>query len=113
MDRPGGFYLIALGEQADGSQYQGPLYMEMHEGTKFALPVFFSPESLELYAEGIANHAQPETRTVAELKAGRYRAVHLRGESELLEAAAWLGVDCLVWDPAPGDSRQQVYYLHE
>jgi hypothetical protein len=113
MERPGGFYVIALGERADEGEFPGPLYLEEHEGGEFALPVFFSLETLERYAEGIADHAGSETRTVAELRTGRFRAVRLDGERELFEAAAWVGVDCLVWDPAPGDPMRRVYRLPE
>ena len=113
MEHRGGFYVIALGDGEDTGEFPGPLYLEKHEGTVFALPVFFSPETLERYAEGIADHPQPETGTVAELRAGRYRAVRLRGEGKLFEAAQWPGVDCLVWDPVPGDAVRRVYYLSE
>jgi hypothetical protein len=111
MERPGGFYVIALGDGVDAGGFPGPLYMEEHEGTVFALPVFFSPETLERYADGIADHPQPESGTVAELRAGRFRAVCLEGERELFEATTWAGADCLVWDPAPGDEVRQVYRL--
>ncbi len=110
MERPGGFYIIGLGERKDPGGFD-PLYFEEHRGGEFMLPVFFSPGALERYAEGIAEDPGPETGAVAELGAGRYRAVHVEGESELLEVAAGLGVDCLVWDPAPGDANQQVYRL--
>ena len=113
MEHRGGFYVIALGDGEDTDGFAGPLYLEELEGGEFALPVFFGPETLERYAEGIAGHAEVETGTVAELSAGRFRAVLLEGERELLEAARWAGVDCLVWDPAPGDEVRQVYRLPE
>ena len=113
MDSPGGFYVIALEERAEAGGFPGPLYLEEHEGGEFALPVFFDPETLERYAEAIVEHAETETGTVAEPRAGRFRAVRLQGERELFEAAAWIGVDCLVWDPVPGDAVRRVYYLSE
>jgi hypothetical protein len=50
--------------------------------------------------------------SLADLRAGRYRAVHLQGKEKLFEAA-WLGVACLVRDRAPGDAVQRANYLTE
>jgi hypothetical protein len=47
MEDPGGFYVIGLGDREDPNTGRGPLYLEMLAGREIALPVFFSPETLE------------------------------------------------------------------
>jgi hypothetical protein len=113
MEDPGGFYVIGLGDREDPNTGRGPLYLEMLAGREIALPVFFSTETLERYARGITDVPPPETQTAAELEAGRYRVVRLKGEGELLELAEWAGADCLVWDPYPGGETHQVYRIPE
>jgi hypothetical protein len=111
MEHPsGGFYITGMGTPEPFDAGHGALYLEDH-GYELAIPVFFSPEALERYAQGIADDAQSGLETVAERAVGLFRVIPLKGEQERMEIAAWAGADCLLWNPAPGDEVQHTYRI--
>jgi hypothetical protein len=106
-----GLYIMGIGAPEDYDAGYGPLYLE-ERGDELALPVFFSLEALERYAEdNAADGSQSEPETLAELRAGRFRVIAVEGMRELVEIAVWSEADYLSWNPTPREAVQQIYRI--